>query len=105
MFEIFKNLFTKTDGNSLSEILSENPFLVDVRSKEEFNSGSCKGAVNIPVDQIQNQLSKFKDKKNIVVFCRSGMRSSQAKAILERNGISNVTNGGTWEKVSRLLNQ
>lgn len=105
MFEIFKNLFTKTDGNSLSEILSDNPFLVDVRSREEFNSGSCKGAVNIPVDQIQNQLSKFKDKKNIVVFCRSGMRSSQAKSILEKNGVVNVTNGGGFENVHRILNQ
>jgi rhodanese-related sulfurtransferase len=105
MFELFKNLFAKTDGNSLSEILSENPFLVDVRSKDEFNSGSCKGAVNIPVDQIQNQLSKFKDKKNIVVFCRSGMRSSQAKSILERNGINNVTNGGGLANVQRLMNQ
>ena len=105
MFEIFKNLFTKTDGNSLSEILSENPFLVDVRSKDEFNSGSCKGAVNIPVDQIQNHLAKFKDKKNIVVFCRSGMRSSQAKSILEKNGILNVTNGGAVGNVQRLLNE
>jgi rhodanese-related sulfurtransferase len=105
MFEIFKNLFTKTDGNSLAEILAHHPFLVDVRSKDEFNSGSCKGAVNIPVDQIQNQLSKFKDKKNIVVFCRSGMRSSQAKSILERNGINNVTNGGGLTNVQRLMNQ
>lgn len=104
MFEVFKNLFAKTDGNSLSEILSGHPFLVDVRSKEEFNSDSVKGAVNIPVDQIQNQLSKFKDKKNIVVFCRSGMRSSQAKSILERNGILNVTNGGALHNVQRLLN-
>ena len=105
MFELFKNLFAKTDGNSLTEILADHPFLVDVRSKDEFNSGSCKGAVNIPVDQIQNQLSKFKDKKNIVVFCRSGMRSSQAKSILERNGINNVTNGGGLTNVQRLVNQ
>jgi rhodanese-related sulfurtransferase len=105
MFEIFKNLFAKTDGNSLTEILADHPFLVDVRSKDEFNSGSCKGAVNISVDQIQNQLSKFKDKKNIVVFCRSGMRSSQAKSILERNGINNVTNGGGLTNVQRLMNQ
>ncbi len=105
MFEIFKNIFAKTGENELSNALSENSFLVDVRTKEEFNSGSCNGAVNIPLDQIQNQLSKFKDKKNIVVFCRSGMRSSQAKSILERNGYSNVTNGGTCANVNRLLNR
>ena len=105
MFEIFKNIFAKTGENELSNALSENSFLVDVRSKVEFDSGSCKGAVNIPLDQIQNQLSKFKDKKNIVVFCRSGMRSSQAKSILERNGFSNVTNGGTCDNVNKLLNR
>jgi rhodanese-related sulfurtransferase len=105
MFELLKNLFVKTDGTSLEEKLSQNPFLVDVRSKDEFNSGSCKSALNIPVDQIQNNLSKFKDKKNIVVFCRSGMRSSHAKSILERNGYSNVTNGGTCDNVNRLLNR
>ena len=104
MFEIFKNMFTKTSGNALSTVLSDDAFLVDVRSKVEFASGSCKGAVNIPLDQIPNQLSKFKNKKNIVVFCRSGMRSSQAKSILERNGFSNVTNGGTFDNVNRVLN-
>jgi phage shock protein E len=104
MFELLKNLFAKVDGNALETRLSENPFLVDVRSKDEFNSGSCKGAINIPVDQIQNNLSNFKDKKNIVVFCRSGMRSSYAKSILEKNGILNVTNGGTLDNVLRLLN-
>ncbi len=105
MFEILKNMFAKTGENTLSTALSDDAFLVDVRSKEEFNSGSCKGAVNIPLDQIQNHLSKFKEKKNIVVFCRSGMRSSQAKSILERNGFSNVTNGGTCDNVNRLLNR
>jgi len=105
MFEIFKNMFAKTGENALSTALSDDAFLVDVRSKVEFDSGSCKGAVNIPLDQIQNQLAKFKDKKNIVVFCRSGMRSSQAKSILERNGFSNVTNGGTCDNVNRLLNR
>lgn len=105
MFELLKSLFVKTDGTSLEDKLTQNPFLVDVRSKDEFNSGSCKGALNIPVDQIQNNLSKFKDKKNIVVFCRSGMRSSHAKSILEKNGISNVTNGGTLDNVQRLLNK
>ena len=105
MFEIFKSMFTKTGANALSTALSDDAFLVDVRSKAEFDYGSCKGAVNIPLDQIQNQLSKFKDKKHIVVFCRSGMRSSQAKSILERNGFSNVTNGGTCDNVNRLLNR
>jgi len=75
-----------------------------VRSAGEFADGHVKGSVNIPVDQVQSQLSRFKDKNQIVVFCRSGMRSSQAKSVLERNGFSNVTNGGTWGSVNAIVN-
>jgi rhodanese-related sulfurtransferase len=53
---------------------------------------------------IPTNLAQFKNKKHIVVFCRSGMRSGQAKNILESNGFSNVVNGGTWGKVKQLLN-
>ncbi|MDN3677653.1 rhodanese-like domain-containing protein [Flavobacterium paronense] len=102
MFGILKNMFSKEDNN-LSQKINDEAFLVDVRSSAEFAQGHVKGSVNIPLDQIPNLLSKFKGKKNIVVFCRSGARSSQAKAILERNGITNVTNGRTWQNVESLL--
>ncbi|MDR7210246.1 rhodanese-like domain-containing protein [Flavobacterium piscis] len=103
MFEILKKMFSNKEDSKLSQIVNDGAFLVDVRSPLEFSSEKVKGSVNIPVDQIQNHLAKFKSKKNIVVFCRSGARSSQAKAILERNGITNVTNGGTWKNVGALL--
>jgi rhodanese-related sulfurtransferase len=97
---ILNQFFSNTENNNLQKLISEGAFLVDVRSPEEFNGGNVKGSVNIPLDIISFQLEKFKDKKNIVVFCRSGNRSGQAKVILEQNGITNVTNGGTWEQVS-----
>lgn len=103
MLGIFKNLFGQKDNTELKEIIKEGAFLVDVRTPSEFASGSVKGAVNIPLDKISGQLSKFKGKKNIVVFCRSGNRSSQAKSILEKNGFKNVVNGGTWQNVNSLI--
>lgn len=75
-------------------------FLVDVRTQEEFAEGTAKGAVNIPLNEIESRLKEFQGKKEIVVFCRSGSRSSAAMSILQRNGISNVTNGGTWQDVA-----
>jgi phage shock protein E len=63
------------------------------------------GSVNIPLDTVPTQLTKFKNKNNIVVFCRSGNRSGQAKTILEQNGFANVVNGGTWQNVYSLLNK
>ena len=103
MFGILKNMLAKTDNNQLQKIISEGAFLVDVRSPAEFASGNVKGSVNIPLDKVTSQLVKFKDKKNIVVFCRSGNRSSQAKSILEQSGFANVTNGGTWQDVNKLV--
>ena len=102
---IFNNVFGgSSNKENLITIVKEGAFLVDVRSPSEFADGNVKGSVNIPLDQIPNLLSKFKGKENIVVFCRSGNRSSQAKSILEQNGFTNVTNGGTWQDVNRVIN-
>ena len=103
MFGIFKNIFGQQDNSQLKEVLADNAFLVDVRTPSEFASGSIKGAVNIPLDKVSGQLSKFKGKKHIVVFCRSGNRSGQAKSILEKNGFTNVVNGGTWQNVQTVI--
>jgi phage shock protein E len=105
MFGIFKNMFAPTDNSGLKEAVKNGAFLVDVRTPAEFSAGSVKGAVNIPLDKVPSQLSKFKNKKSIVVFCRSGNRSSQAKSILENSGIQNVINGGTWENVNSVVNE
>lgn len=101
-FDLFKSSGTSTE--KLKEIVNNDAFLVDVRSPAEFSSGSAKGAKNIPLDKIKARVKDFKGKSNIVVFCRSGNRSGQAKSILEQNGVSNVTNGGTWMQVNKLLN-
>lgn len=103
MFGMFKTMFSQNGSENLAEIINNNAFLVDVRSPMEFNDAKVKGSINIPLDQIQNHLAKFKGKNNIVVFCRSGARSSQAKSILDRNGIENVTNGGGYQTVQSLL--
>lgn len=105
MFGIFKKIFGQKDNSQLKEVIADNAFLIDVRTEEEFAQGSVKGAVNIPLDKISGQLSKFKGKKNIVVFCRSGNRSSQAKTILQKNGFNNVTNGGTWQNVNSAISK
>lgn len=100
---LLQRLFGGAPAADLKSIIDEGAFLVDVRTPGEFNSGHVKGSVNIPLDSIPNQLNKFKNKKNIIVFCRSGMRSSQAKNILQQNGFTNVINGGTWDAVQRFV--
>ena len=100
----FSALFGKKDNSELLNAIVAGAMLVDVRTASEFATGSVKGAINIPLDQIQRQLSKFKGKENIVLFCRSGNRSNQAKKILMQNNFQNVIDGGTWKNVNAVVN-
>ena len=77
------------------EKIKAGALVVDVRTPAEFAAGAYQGAINIPLDQVERRLADFGDRKHsIVVYCRSGNRSGQAKVILEKNGFSDVTNGG-----------
>lgn len=105
MFSFLKKLFGGGDNTELQNAINDNKtFLVDVRTPGEFAGGSLMGAVNIPLNTLQSNIKKFQNKTNVVVFCASGMRSAQAKSILTRSGITNVFNGGSWNKVQRLKN-
>ncbi len=97
------NLFGGAATANLESIIGDSAFLVDVRTAGEFAEGHVKGSVNIPLDRVPAELEKFKNKKNIVVFCRSGGRSGQAKSILEQNGFTNVINGGPWDYVNQFV--
>ena len=103
MFNFLKKLFSGGQDENLAEIIQNGAFLVDVRTKAEYQSGSVKGAINIPLDTLAGNLAKLKNKDQIVVFCRSGNRSSMAKTILEKNGFSNVANGGSWTNVNQYI--
>ncbi len=103
MFNFLKSIFTSSTAVDLAELIKGKAFLVDVRTPGEFASGHLKGSVNIPLDVIGSNLKKFNGKKDIIVFCRSGNRSSQAKSILEANGITGVVNGGSIEYVSNFV--
>jgi len=92
-----------TDENvDLKALIDNGAYLVDVRSKPEFQSGSVKGAVNIPLETIAQRADDLKNKENIIVFCRSGNRSAQAKRVLESKGLTNVYNGGSVNDVFSL---
>lgn len=101
---IFDMLFGGNNNTAdLKSLINEGAFLVDVRTPGEFADGHVKGSVNIPLDNITKEIAKFKDKKNIIVFCRSGNRSGMAKSLLEQQGFTNVVNGGTWQHVAQFV--
>jgi phage shock protein E len=100
---IFKQLFGSAETVDMGSIIKEGAYLVDVRTSGEFAGGHVKGSVNIPLDKISSDLAKFKNKKNIIVFCQSGARAGHAKTLLQQNGFTNVVNGGGWISVSQFV--
>ncbi|MCX7788404.1 MAG: rhodanese-like domain-containing protein [Spirochaetes bacterium] len=75
------------------------PFiLVDVRTPEEYRSGHIPGAINIPVDTIGSKPPSPQKDALIILYCRSGNRSSSAKKILEQLGYTRVVNFGAVSK-------
>lgn len=94
-----KNVGSKSSATNLSieetrKLIEdqEELFILDVRTKEEFGAGHIKGATVIPLDSLKNRLEEiveYKDKP-ILVYCRSGSRSSQAVKILLNNNFTQI---------------
>ena len=68
----------------------ENISLIDVRKPNEYNTESVKGAINLPLDFIYNNIQNYNSDNKYYIHCQSGYRSVIASSILKANGINNV---------------
>ena len=104
MINAIKNLLGLGPKVDYAELVKKGAIILDVRSSGEYSGGHVKGSINIPVDQLNKNLSKLKDKnKPIITVCASGMRSASAKSILKSNGYTQVYNGGGWNSLQNKL--
>lgn len=101
---LFQQFFAK-DNQELVHALKSRPLLLDVRTPSEFKSASIDGAVNIPVQNISNAMTKLRKSDVIVTFCKSGSRSAMATEILRKNGFDQVINGGSWRNVEDVISK
>ncbi len=81
--------------------------IVDVRSPAEYASGHINNALNVPVDQLAQRLSKQQcqlDKSDrVIVYCASGGRSSVAQGLLQRAGYRDVINAGGYHQLRQQI--
>lgn len=75
--------------------------ILDVRTPDEFAAGHIEGAVCIPLETMDRAIgTKLKDKDQVIlVYCRSGSRSTRAALKLVQSGYRNVKEMGgliTW---------
>ena len=65
-------------------------FLLDVRTPEEYRQGHLRGAVLIPVDQVEKRVGEIPRKRPVLVYCAVGSRSGAAAAFLSGKGYPDV---------------
>lgn len=64
--------------NDLEVLMKENDYIIiDVRTEEEYVESHIVGSINIPYDEIDQNINLDKDKL-IFVYCKSGNRSGIA---------------------------
>ncbi|NLI37453.1 MAG: FAD-dependent oxidoreductase [Bacteroidales bacterium] len=75
-------------------------YILDVRTRDEFQLGNIPGSVNIPLDELREHINELPRDKAIIVTCAVGLRGYLAYRILVQNGLAKVRNlsGGykTW---------
>lgn len=84
------------DGATPGTEPSADALLIDVRSSGEFSSGHIAGAISLPLDRLQADISSIVPDKStpLLLYCRSGARSGRACEILSSIGYRSVRNGG-----------
>lgn len=65
---------------------------LDVRNRAEFKEGHAKGARNLALHVLPQQLQSLDAARPVVVICRSGRRSAGASRLLADNGFGEVHN-------------
>lgn len=73
-------------------LIESKPSLIilDVRTQEEYDSDHIEGAILIPVDELENRLDELSKNDELLVYCRTGNRSTNAVNILQANGFTKI---------------
>ena len=70
----------------------EDIFVLDVREPHEYDIARIEGTKLIPLGQLSRRVGELDSTADIVIHCKSGMRSAKAQKTLKEMGFSRVTN-------------
>lgn len=87
--------FDKTMEEVRSDMQDDDVLIVDVREIDEFSDGHIPDAINVPLNEIEQNAEVMLPKDKILyVYCRSGQRSAAAVRMLKELGYEKVMNIG-----------
>ncbi|MGL5047440.1 MAG: rhodanese-like domain-containing protein [Shewanella sp.] len=81
--------------------IAAGALVLDVRTSEEFSAGHLTDAINIPFEQVVEEFAKRGIAKDtpVVLYCRSGRRSSIATEALMAAGYTQTYNAGSYSNL------
>ena len=89
----------------------DNAVMIDMREDKDYREGHIINAVHAPAGKLDNymgKLEKYRDRP-LIVYCRSGQRSTAVCSKLRKQGFESVYNlkGGVlaWQKAELPLNR
>jgi len=87
--------YTEVTADEAAEIIKNlNPFILDVRTPEEYKQIYIEGSYLIPIQQLQARIGELESKKHedVFVYCATGNRSTVASRILTDLGFKRIYN-------------
>ncbi len=87
--------YLELNARQAKELIEESsPLILDVRTPNEYYGGHIEDSRLIPLQQLEIRLSEIEQYKGkeILLYCRSGNRSTVAAEILNRNGFKKLYN-------------
>lgn len=83
--------------HELAGKLAAGACLIDVRAAEEYQQGTIPHALNLPLDDLRNQLDQLSKKQTYIVSCASGLRGYLAERIMKQAGYQVVNLDGAYQ--------
>jgi len=82
--------------------IKKGAILLDVRTRIEVRNNPVRGATNIPLLKLKDELSQLPRDKAFVTYCLRGGRAERAKNLLQANGLKAI-NGGGYKAILKIL--
>lgn len=89
---------------TIQELLTldtEKRFVIDIRNADNFQRGTVEGAVNISMEELEQNLQRFTNADPVYVLCHTGEKSKEAVELLKEHGIHGVNIQGGYRAFLR----
>jgi rhodanese-related sulfurtransferase len=101
MLNFLRSMMGGSD-EAVVDAIRNGAVIIDVRTPAEFRGGHVAGSKNIPLNELQANMSALPKGTPIVFCCASGARSGSATSLAASKGYT-AHNGGPWTSVNRMV--